>query len=189
MDPRRPSRWRGAARTSTMDQADVTGGLSPRGRGGRHIASSGQRGPRLRRRGPLQLFSADRASGLRRAGHRPRAPTARSWCSPKDSAAVARRLRGRRRLRRHRLPLRPRRLLRGAGDDAFDSHVGGDRSPNRRARMALRRSQLEDIVRTPVAADETTAYVGDVSGHVTAVELSSAEVHGRRISAARSPER
>jgi outer membrane protein assembly factor BamB len=35
---------------------------------------------------------------------------------------------------------------------------------------------LEDVVRTPVAADETAAYVGDVSGHVTAVELSSGEV-------------
>ena len=31
-------------------------------------------------------------------------------------------------------------------------------------------------MRTPVAADETAAYVGDISGHVTAVELSSGEV-------------
>jgi outer membrane protein assembly factor BamB len=35
---------------------------------------------------------------------------------------------------------------------------------------------LEDIVRTPVTADETAAYVGDFSGHVTVVELSSGEL-------------
>lgn len=35
---------------------------------------------------------------------------------------------------------------------------------------------LEDVVVTPVAADESAAYVGDLSGHVTAVELSSGEV-------------
>jgi outer membrane protein assembly factor BamB len=35
---------------------------------------------------------------------------------------------------------------------------------------------LEDVVRTPVTADETAAYVGDFSGHVTAVELSSGEL-------------
>ena len=35
---------------------------------------------------------------------------------------------------------------------------------------------LEDVVRTPVTADETAVYVGDFSGHVTAVELSSGEL-------------
>ena len=35
---------------------------------------------------------------------------------------------------------------------------------------------LEDVVVTPVAADESAVYVGDLSGHVTAVELSSGEV-------------
>ena len=35
---------------------------------------------------------------------------------------------------------------------------------------------LEDAVRTPVAVDEAAAYVGDISGVVTAVELSSGEV-------------
>ena len=36
--------------------------------------------------------------------------------------------------------------------------------------------QLEDVVRTPVAADDATAYVGDAGGFVTAIELSSGEV-------------
>jgi outer membrane protein assembly factor BamB len=35
---------------------------------------------------------------------------------------------------------------------------------------------LEDVVVTPVATDENAAYVGDLSGHVTAVELSSGEI-------------
>ena len=35
---------------------------------------------------------------------------------------------------------------------------------------------LEDVVRTPVTIDETAVYVGDFSGHVTAVELSSGEL-------------
>jgi outer membrane protein assembly factor BamB len=35
---------------------------------------------------------------------------------------------------------------------------------------------LQDVVVTPVATDESAAYVGDLSGHVTAVELSSGEV-------------
>ena len=36
--------------------------------------------------------------------------------------------------------------------------------------------QLDDVVRTPIAADESAAYVGDISGHVKAVELSSGDV-------------
>ena len=47
---------------------------------------------------------------------------------------------------------------------------------------------LEDVVRTPVTVDETGVYVGDFSGHVTAVELASGSCDGRRTSAARSPE-
>ncbi|MCD6021580.1 MAG: bamB [Actinomycetia bacterium] len=35
---------------------------------------------------------------------------------------------------------------------------------------------LEDVVVTPIAADEDAAYAGDLSGHVTAVELSSGDV-------------
>jgi outer membrane protein assembly factor BamB len=35
--------------------------------------------------------------------------------------------------------------------------------------------QLDDVVRTPVASDGTSAYVGDVSGIVTAVDLASGE--------------
>jgi outer membrane protein assembly factor BamB len=35
--------------------------------------------------------------------------------------------------------------------------------------------QLDDVVRIPVTADETAAYIGDISGHVTAVELASGE--------------
>lgn len=36
--------------------------------------------------------------------------------------------------------------------------------------------QLSDVVQTPVAVDDTTAYVGDVSGGVTAVDLATGEV-------------
>jgi len=36
--------------------------------------------------------------------------------------------------------------------------------------------QLEDVVQTPVAVDGSAAYIGDVGGHVTAVELSSGDV-------------
>jgi outer membrane protein assembly factor BamB len=61
------------------------------------------------------------------------------------------------------------------GEGDFDSHVSA---------VDLRTGepvwdapvQLEDVVRTPVAADETAAYVGDVGGRVTAVELSSGDL-------------
>ncbi len=36
--------------------------------------------------------------------------------------------------------------------------------------------QLEDIVQTPVAVDETSAYIGDVGGRVTVVDLESGDV-------------
>ena len=39
---------------------------------------------------------------------------------------------------------------------------------------------IDDVVRTPVAIDESAAYVGDFSGHVTAVELSSGELRWSR---------
>jgi outer membrane protein assembly factor BamB len=63
----------------------------------------------------------------------------------------------------------------GEEDDAVDSHL---------VAIALRTGEpvwassvpLEDVVVTPVATDESAAYVGDLGGHVTAVELSSGEV-------------
>jgi outer membrane protein assembly factor BamB len=62
-----------------------------------------------------------------------------------------------------------------AGDDGFDSHVGA--IDLRTGELAWSSPvQLDDIVRTPIATDDTTAYVGDLSGHVTAIELSSAQV-------------
>ena len=60
-------------------------------------------------------------------------------------------------------------------DDGFDSHVNA-------VDIATGESvwgspvQLEDIVRNPVAVNETTAYIGDVGGRVTAVNLESGEV-------------
>ena len=38
------------------------------------------------------------------------------------------------------------------------------------------RVQLEDVVQTPVAVDETSAYIGDVGGRVTVVDLESGDV-------------
>jgi outer membrane protein assembly factor BamB len=61
------------------------------------------------------------------------------------------------------------------GDDGFDSHVGAiDLQTGESAWSSP--IQLDDIVRTPIATDDTRAYVGDLSGHVTAIELSSAQV-------------
>ncbi len=36
--------------------------------------------------------------------------------------------------------------------------------------------QLEDIVQTPVTVDETSAYIGDVGGRVTVIDLASGDV-------------
>ena len=59
--------------------------------------------------------------------------------------------------------------------DEFDSHLAAIdlRTGEPAWRSAV---PLEDVVGSPVAADETAAYVGDLGGHVTAVELSSGEV-------------
>lgn len=60
-------------------------------------------------------------------------------------------------------------------EDEFDSHVNAvDLATGEPAWASPVR--LEDIVRTPVAVDETAAYVGDAGGRVTAVELVSGDV-------------
>jgi outer membrane protein assembly factor BamB len=58
--------------------------------------------------------------------------------------------------------------------DDFDSHM---RALDLRTGEPVWTSpvQLDDVVRTPVASDGTSAYVGDVSGIVTAVDLASGE--------------
>ncbi|HZB78644.1 MAG TPA: PQQ-binding-like beta-propeller repeat protein, partial [Actinomycetota bacterium] len=59
--------------------------------------------------------------------------------------------------------------------DVIDSHVNAvDLASGRPAWGSP--VQLEDVVRTPVAADETAAYVGDAGGRVTVVELASGDV-------------
>lgn len=63
----------------------------------------------------------------------------------------------------------------GDGDTEFDSHVNAvDLETGELVwRSAV---QLEDVVQTPVAVDGPVAYIGDVGGRVTAVELASGEV-------------
>jgi outer membrane protein assembly factor BamB len=60
-------------------------------------------------------------------------------------------------------------------DEAFDPHVNavdlGSGEPAWDSPV-----ELEDAVQTPVAVDVDTAYVGDVSGRVTAVDLPSGDV-------------
>jgi outer membrane protein assembly factor BamB len=59
--------------------------------------------------------------------------------------------------------------------DVLDSHVNAlDLASGKPAWGSS--VQLADIVRTPVAADETAAYVGDAGGRVTVVELASGDV-------------
>jgi outer membrane protein assembly factor BamB len=53
--------------------------------------------------------------------------------------------------------------------------------------------QLEDVVQTPVAVDETSAYIGDVGGRVTVIDLASGDVRwtkelGTPISGAVTPD-
>ena len=59
--------------------------------------------------------------------------------------------------------------------DSFDSHVNAvdlaSGEPVWKSPV-----QLEDVVQTPVAVDETSAYIGDVGGRVTVVDLGSGDV-------------
>jgi outer membrane protein assembly factor BamB len=61
------------------------------------------------------------------------------------------------------------------GEEVFDSHVNavdlGSGEPAWASPV-----QLDSVVQTPVAVDERAAYVGDVGGRVTAVDLRSGEV-------------
>lgn len=63
----------------------------------------------------------------------------------------------------------------GDADGTFDAHVNavllGTGEPAWPSPVPL-----EDIVQTPVAVDETSAYVGDVGGRVTVVDLASGDV-------------
>jgi outer membrane protein assembly factor BamB len=60
-------------------------------------------------------------------------------------------------------------------DTDFDSHVNAvDLSSGEPVWASP--VQLEDVVQTPVAVDERGAYVGDVGGRVTAVELASGDL-------------
>jgi outer membrane protein assembly factor BamB len=63
-----------------------------------------------------------------------------------------------------------------AGEDGeFDSHVNAvDLATGERVWASP--VPLEDVVQTPIAVDETSAYIGDVGGRVTAVDLASGDV-------------
>lgn len=61
------------------------------------------------------------------------------------------------------------------GDEEFDSHVNAvDLATGEPAWASA--VPLEDVVQTPVAVDESSAYVGDVGGRVTAVDLATGDV-------------
>lgn len=60
-------------------------------------------------------------------------------------------------------------------DDAFDSHVNAVDLATGEAVWGSP-VPLDDVVQVPVTTDETTAYVGDGGGRVTAIELASGEV-------------
>lgn len=59
--------------------------------------------------------------------------------------------------------------------DAFDSHVNAVDLETGEPVWGSP-VQLEDVVQTPVAVDETSAYIGDVGGRVTVVDLESGDV-------------
>ena len=59
--------------------------------------------------------------------------------------------------------------------DGFDSHVNAVDLETGEPVWGSR-VQLEDVVQTPVAVDETSAYIGDVGGRVTVVDLESGDV-------------
>ena len=60
-------------------------------------------------------------------------------------------------------------------DASFDSHVRAISLETGRDVWSAP-VQLEDIVQTPVAVDGSTAYVGDVGGRVTAIDVASGDV-------------
>jgi len=62
-----------------------------------------------------------------------------------------------------------------AEDEPFDSHVNAVDLESGEPVWGSA-VQLEEVVQTPVAVDETDAYIGDVGGRVTAVELASGDV-------------
>ncbi len=63
-----------------------------------------------------------------------------------------------------------------AGDDGeFDSHVNAVNLATGEPAWGAP-VPLEDVVQTPVAVDETSAYVGDVGGRVTVVDVASGNV-------------
>ena len=60
-------------------------------------------------------------------------------------------------------------------EDGFDSHVRAlDRAPGEPVWTAP--VELTAFVQSPVATDETTAYVADIGGIVTAIDLAAGEV-------------
>jgi outer membrane protein assembly factor BamB len=61
------------------------------------------------------------------------------------------------------------------GGHGFDSHVNAVDIATGEPVWASP-VQLEDIVQTPVAVDETSAYIGDVGGRVTVIDLASGDV-------------
>jgi outer membrane protein assembly factor BamB len=61
------------------------------------------------------------------------------------------------------------------GSDGFDSHVNAVDIETGKPVWGSP-VQLEDVVQTPVAVDETSAYIGDVGGRVTVIDLASGDV-------------
>jgi outer membrane protein assembly factor BamB len=61
------------------------------------------------------------------------------------------------------------------GDGEFDSHVDAVDLATGESVWASP-LPLEDVVQTPVAVDETSAYIGDVGGRVTVIDVASGDV-------------